>query len=49
MGIKYDMITRYYKGQEVHMADFDFFAKVCYVSDCKIEDLQEYQKPPNQE
>ena len=27
------------------MADLDFFAKVCYALDCKIEDLLEYQKP----
>ena len=46
-GAKYDVITRYYKGQEVHMVDLDFLSKVCYVLDCKIEDLLEYQKPQN--
>lgn len=44
-GVKYDVITRYYKSKEVQMVDLDFFAKVCYVLDCKIEDLLEYQKP----
>lgn len=44
-GVKYDVITRYYKGREVQMVDLDFFAKVCYVLDCKIEDLLEYQQP----
>lgn len=44
-GIKYDVIDRYYKGTHVEMADLDFLAKVCYVLDCKIEDLLEYQPP----
>ncbi|MBD5162377.1 MAG: helix-turn-helix transcriptional regulator [Oscillibacter sp.] len=45
-GVKYDVITRYYRSKEVQMVDLDFFAKVCYVLDCRIEDLLEYQKPP---
>lgn len=45
-GVKYDVITRYYRSKEVQMVDLDFFAKVCYVLDCKIEDLLEYQQPP---
>ena len=44
-GAKYDVINRYYKGENIEMADLDFFAKVCYALDCKIEDLLEYQKP----
>ena len=44
-GIKYDVIDRYYKGINVTMADLDFLAKVCYVLDCKIEDLLEYEPP----
>ncbi len=44
-GIKYDVIDRYYKGTHVEMADLDFLAKVCYVLDCRIEDLLEYQPP----
>ncbi len=44
-GIKYDVIDRYYKGCNIAMADLDFLAKVCYVLNCKIEDLLEYQKP----
>ncbi len=27
------------------MVDLDFLAKVCYVLDCRVEDLLEYQKP----
>lgn len=44
-GVKYDVIDRYYKGVRVEMADLDFLAKVCYVLDCQISDLLEYQRP----
>lgn len=44
-GVKYDVIDRYYKGKSVEMADLDFLAKVCYVLDCKIQDLLEYVPP----
>ena len=44
-GIKYDVIDRYYKADNIEMADLNFLAKVCFVLDCKIEDLLEYQKP----
>lgn len=44
-GIKYEVIDRYYKGVSVEMVDLDFLAKVCYVLDCDISDLLEYQRP----
>lgn len=44
-GVKYEVIDRYYKAVNVEMADLDFLAKVCFVLDCKIEDLLEYEKP----
>lgn len=44
-GINYDVITRYYKAEHVEMVDLDFIAKVCYVLDCKVEDLLEFEKP----
>lgn len=44
-GVKYDVIDRYYKGDRVEMADLDFLAKVCYVLDCQVSDLLEYQRP----
>ena len=44
-GVKYEVIDRYYKGEQIEMVDLDFLAKVCYVLDCKIEDLLEYQQP----
>ena len=45
IGTKYDVIDRYYKGVSVEMADLDFLAKVCYVLDCEVSDLLEYQRP----
>lgn len=42
-GSKYDVVDRYYKGTDIAMADLDFLARVCYVLDCKIEDLLEYR------
>lgn len=44
-GIKYDVIDRYYKGCNIAMADLDFLAKVCFVLNCKVEDLLEYIPP----
>ena len=44
-GVQYSIIDRYYKGKQVERADLDFLAKVCYVLDCRVEDLLEYQKP----
>lgn len=44
-GVKYDVIDRYYKGCNISMADLDFLAKVCYVLNCSISDLLEYEPP----
>lgn len=41
-GVKYDVIDRYYKGDNIHMADLDFLAKVCCVLGCQIQDILEY-------
>ena len=41
-GAKYEVIDRYYKAVNVEMVDLDFIAKVCYVLECKVEDLLEY-------
>lgn len=48
-GTKYEVIDRYYKGTSVEMADLDFLAKVCYVLDCEVSDLLEYQRPDDPE
>ena len=44
-GVKYEVIDRYYKGDCVEMADLNFLAKVCFVLDCRIEDILEYESP----
>ncbi len=43
-GIKYEVIDRYYKAQNIERIDLDFFAKVCFVLDCEISDLLEFEK-----
>lgn len=48
-GTKYEVIDRYYKATEVERVDLDFLAKVCYVLDCEIGDLLEYQRPETTE
>lgn len=44
-GVKYDVIDRYYKGQDIALVDLDFLAKVCYVLDCTVEYLLQYEGP----
>lgn len=41
-GVKYDVIDRYYKGENIERVDLDFLAKVCFVLNCNIQDLLEY-------
>lgn len=43
-GVKYEVIDRYYQNH-VERVDLDFIAKVCYVLNCKVEDLLEYKGP----
>ncbi len=43
-GVKYEVIDRYYKADNIEMVDLDFIAKVCCVLDCQVEDLLEYVK-----
>lgn len=44
-GIKYDIVTKYYRGHEVERVDLVILAKLCYVLDCSVSDLLEYSKP----
>ncbi len=44
IGVKYDVINRYYKAENITMVDIDLFARICYVLDCNITDLLEYVK-----
>ncbi len=39
IGVKYDVINRYYKAENITMVDIDLFARICYVLDCNITDL----------
>ena len=48
-GIKYTTVDRYYKAAQVEWVDLDFLAKTCYVLDCRVEDLLEYQGPEGPE
>ena len=43
-GVKYDVIDRYYKADNVERVDLDFMAKACFVLNCSVEDLLEYEK-----
>lgn len=44
-GVKYAVIDRYYKAEQVEMIDLDFLAKVCFTLDCRVEDILEYEYP----
>lgn len=41
-GIKYEVIDRYYKAENIELVDLDFIAKVCFVLNVKVEDILEY-------
>ncbi|MBQ7876407.1 MAG: helix-turn-helix transcriptional regulator [Clostridia bacterium] len=42
-GVKYEVIDRYYKAENVERVDLDFLAKACFVLNCSISDLLEYE------
>lgn len=42
-GVKYDVIDRYYRSSSIQMVDLDFFAKVCCVLNCPLDELLEYK------
>lgn len=46
-GLKYGIIDRYYKAKNIAYVDLDFFSKVCFVLNCRIDDLLEYKLPEN--
>ena len=45
-GVKYDVVDRYYKAQNIERIDLDFLAKACFVLNCEISDLLKYEKVP---
>ena len=46
---RYQVITRYYKGENVQMVDLDLFARICCVLHCDLSDLLEYVPEPEEE
>lgn len=41
-GVKYEVVDRYYKAENIERVDLDFLAKACYVLNCSVSDLMEY-------
>lgn len=48
-GVKYDVITRYCKNENIERVDLNVLSKFCYALDCSIADLLEYEKPEGKE
>lgn len=42
-GVKYEVIDRYYKAENIERVDLDFLAKACFVLNCTISDILEYE------
>lgn len=42
-GATYNVINRYYNS-DISRIDLDVLARICYVLDCNIEDVLEYEK-----
>lgn len=43
MGVKYEVVDRYYKAENVERVDLDFIAKACFVLNCDVKDLLVYE------
>ncbi|MDO5569254.1 MAG: helix-turn-helix transcriptional regulator [bacterium] len=41
-GLKHQTVQSYYKNAPLTRVDLDVLSKLCYVLDCKIEDILEY-------
>lgn len=41
-GIKYDVVKRYYYN-DIYQADLQILAKFCYILDCNISDILDYE------
>lgn len=44
-GLKYSTIKSYYTNSPISRVDLDVISKMCYVLNCKIEDILEYRCP----
>jgi putative transcriptional regulator len=42
IGVKYDVVDRYYRAENIQMVDLDFLSRVCYVLHCDLNELLEY-------
>lgn len=42
-GATYNVINRYYNS-DIGRLDLDVLARICYVLDCKVEDIIQYEK-----
>ena len=45
--LKHSTVKSYYNNCPITRVDLDVISKLCYVLDCKIEDILEYQYPDN--
>ncbi len=41
--VRFEVIDRWYNGQ-MERVDLDILARICFVLDCKIDDILEYEK-----
>lgn len=41
---KYDVISRYYKNENIERVSVDILAKICHVLNCDISDIMKYDK-----
>ena len=44
-GLKHQTVKAYYNNDPLTKVDMDVLAKMCYVLDCKIDDVLEYEEP----
>lgn len=43
--LKHSTVKNYYNNRAITRVDLDVISKLCYVLDCKIEDILEYKYP----
>ena len=46
-GLKYSTIKSYYTNSPISRVDLDVISKMCYVLNCRIEDILEYHRTNN--
>lgn len=42
-GVKYSVIDRYYRADNVERVDLDILSRICYVLNCNLNELMEYR------